>query len=157
MAHIGKAFLVCQIHLTAFMTLVAGMPHFVCRCPGLPAYHEPQQAAQTATCCCCGSCGTISDKPSCCHQKSPGSSKGPSRSQGAGNDCTQVTGLPKEPAISTTKSVKLIDVFSGFWAASLAVSPFGLHPEPQDSLARWTGHSPAPPADRVISLQRLLI
>src|SRR4029077_3065647 len=120
MAHIGKAILVCQLHLSAIMTLVAGMPHFVCRCPGQPA--NPKQVAPTATCCCCESCGSIQDKPSCCNQQSPEKSKRPARShQAAGNDCTKVTGLPKNPAVSTTKSAKLIEVSSSVWAACLSV------------------------------------
>lgn len=168
MAHIGKAILTCQVHLTAIMTLIAGMPHFVCRCPGELANADVSRpAAQTATCCCCGSCGTVSNgeerksrnQQSCCGQRSaPGQSKGAMRShQATGSDCTKVTGLPKAPAFSTTKSAKPIEVSFSVLAASLAVASPSLQTEPQDSVFRWTGHSPAPPTDRVISLQRLLI
>ena len=167
MAHIGKAILICQVHLTAIMTLIAGMPHFVCRCPGeLAKADASRPAAQTAACCCCGSCGVLNgeqdqseNRRACCGQKNgPGNSKGATHSPRAtGNDCTKVTGLPKAPAVSTTKSTKPIKVSSSVWAASFAVLSPSLQTEPQDSLSHWTGHSPAPPGDRVISLQRLLI
>ena len=167
MAHIGKAILICQVHLTAIMTLVAGMPHFVCRCPEeLAKADASRPAAQTAACCCCGSCGVLNEEQkksenrrACCGQKSaPGKSKGPIRShQATGSDCTKVTGLPKDPAVSTAKSTKTIKVSSSVWAASLTVLSPSLQTAPQNSVSRWTVHSPAPPTDRVISLQRLLI
>ena len=168
MAYIGKAILTCQVHLTAIMTLVGGMPHFVCRCPGELAKTDSRPAAQTAACCCCGSCGVLNgeqeksdNRRACCGQKSaPGKSKRATRShshQVTGSDCTKVTGLPKDPAVSTTKSSKLVDVSSSVWAAPLAVASPSLQTAPQSSLSRWTVHSPAPPTDRVISLQRLLI
>jgi hypothetical protein len=166
MRYIGKAILTCQVHLTAIMILVAGMPHFVCRCPGELAKADASRPTAQPACCCCGSCGSISSgeqeqskaTPSCCGQKSsPGKSKGPTRSlQATGNDCTKVTGLRKDPALSTIRFVKPIEV-SGVWEVSLTVLSPSLQAEPQDSVSRWTGHSPAPPADRVISLQRLLI
>jgi hypothetical protein len=167
MAYIGKAVVTCQLHLTAIMVLVAGMPHFVCRCPGDSAKADSRPVAQPAACCCCGSCGSTQageqeaskGKPSCCGQKNgSGKTKGATRSpQATGSDCQKVTGLPKEPAIATTKSVKPTKVSSGAWAASLVVASPSLQTQPQDSNSRWTGHSPAPPTDRVVSLQRLLI
>ena len=168
MAYIGKAILACQVHLTAIMILVAGMPHFVCRCPEeLAKADASRPAVQTAACCCCGSCGTnfnseqekSINQPSCCGQdRAPAKNKGVTPSPRAtGNDCTKVTGLPKAPAVSTTRSAKPIEVSSSFWAASLAVASPSLQTEPQDFVLHWTGHSPAPPGDRVISLQRLLI
>ena len=155
MAHMGKAALVCQLHLTAIMTLVAGMPHFVCRCPSQPA-DPPRQMSPSATCCCCGSCGSMQDKPSCCNQQSPGKSNARSH-RAAGNDCTKITGLPKNPAVSTTTPVKLIEVSSSASAACVLVPFLSLQTEQPDAVSRWSGHSPAPPVDRVISLQRLLI
>ena len=167
MAYIGKAILTCQVHLTAIMILIAGMPHFVCRCPEeLAKADASRPAAQTAACCCCGLCGVLNgeqdqseNRRACCGPKSgPGNSKGATHSPRAtGSDCTKVTGLPKAPAVSTTRSPKLIKVSSSFWAASLEVASPSLQTAPQDSVSHWTGHSPAPPGDRVISLQRLLI
>jgi len=160
MAYIGKAILTCQVYLTAIMTLVAGMPHFVCRCPDPPAKIAGSRSTdQAAACCCCGSCGpTEGQKKSCCSQGSQSGnlSKGEAHFPQAGSDCTNVTGIPKVPAVSTTKSSKPIDVSSA-WVASIGVLASSLQADPQASEPRWTGHSPAPPADRVISLQRLLI
>src|SRR5438128_6377518 len=111
MGTMGKAILTAPVYLTAIMTLIAGMPHFVCRCTTNLPKVESRPAAQTAVCCCCGSCGSMlggdqpKDKPSCCSQKSPKKSKGTTSSpQAAGSDCTKVTGLPKEPAVATIKS-----------------------------------------------------
>ena len=167
MAHIGKAFLSCQVHLTAIMTLIAGMPHFVCRCPEeLAKADASRPVAQTAPCCCCGSCGVLNgeqdkseNRRTCCGQKnSPGNSKGATRSPRATeSNCTRVAGLPKAPAVPTTRSAKPIEVSSSVWAASFAALSPSLQTERQNSVSRWTGHSPAPPGDRVISLQRLLI
>jgi hypothetical protein len=162
MATIGKAILNGQIYLTAIMTLIAGMPHFVCCCPINLPKAESGPAAQVAVCCCCGSCGSTlggeqQGKPSCCNQNSPGKSKGTTRSpQATGSDCTKVTGIPREPAVATIKSAKPVDI-SNVWAASLVVLSLPAQAELSDSVSRWTGHSPAPPTDRVISLQRLLI
>jgi hypothetical protein len=167
MAHTGQAILSFQVHLTAIMTLVAGMPHFVCRCPSdLAKDDDSRPAAQATACCCCGSCGSTlgaeqkesEGKPFCCSQKSFRTSKTATGShQAAGGDCTKVTGLPKVPAVSTIRPARPIDVSSCVGAASLAVISPTLHAERQDSASRWTGHSPAPPTDRVISLQRFLI
>jgi hypothetical protein len=111
--------------------------------------------SQTGSCCCCGSCGSLQDRPSCCSQKSPDKRKGSARShQATGNDCTKVTGLPK-PAASTTKSVKPIEVFSRVW--TFVVTSSSPCADEQDAVWRWTGHSPAPPRDCVITLQRFLI
>ena len=162
MATIGKAILSGQIYLTAIMTLIAGMPHFVCRCPINLPKAESEPTAQTAVCCCCGSCGSTlggerQDKPSCCSQKSPGKSKRTTRSpRAAGSDCTKVTGIPRGPAVATIKSSKPVEA-SSVWAAPLMFLSLPTQTELSGLLSRWTGHSPAPPTDRVISLQRLLI
>src|SRR5262249_44661310 len=112
MAHTGKAILSFQVYLTAIMTLVAGMPHFVCRCSSdLAKDDDSRPAAQATACCCCGSCGSTlgaeqkesEDQPSCCSQKSSGTNKTPIGShRAAGSDCTKVNGLPKVPVVSTT-------------------------------------------------------
>jgi hypothetical protein len=161
MATIGKTILTAPVYLTAIMTLIAGMPHFVCRCPINLPKAESEPAAHVAVCCCCGSCGSTlggeqQDKLSCCSQKSPGKSKGTTRSPRAtGGDCTKVIGTPKEPAVATIKSAKPVEI--SVWAASLVFLSLPAQAELSDSVSRWTGHSPAPPTDRVISLQRLLI
>ena len=155
MEFISKALLFFQVHLTAIMVLVAGMPHFACRCSGQPA-DSLKQSSPAATCCCCGSCGAMQDKPSCCNHQSPEKSYARSQ-QATGNDCTKITGLPKNPAVSTIKPVKPIEVSSSAWAACIPVIFLSLQTERPNAISCWSGHSPAPPADRVISLQRLLI
>ena len=166
MIHIGKAILIGQVYLTAIMTLIAGMPHFVCRCPGeLAKAVDSRPATQATACCGCGACGSVSarektiGKRSCCSQTSaPSKSEGTTRShQAAGSECTKVSGLPKIPAVSSTRFAKSIEVSYGVAAGSLAVLSSPFQTESPDSVSRWTGHSPAPPTDRVISLQRLLI
>src|SRR5712692_2578484 len=60
MIHVNKVFLVCQIHLTAIMTLVAGMPQFICACsPNRDRTAITSTSIQMSECRCCGSCGSM--------------------------------------------------------------------------------------------------
>jgi hypothetical protein len=161
MRYVSKTFLNCNVFLTAIMTAVAGMPQFVCTCPGTTAKTEASSPAGTANCCCCGSCASMTEKgqsSSCCASKNDlPTSKNDSR-RAAGSHCTKVSGLPKTPAISTTKSAKPLNDEGGRLQEALStILPSALNLHFCLRISDWTGHSLAPPADRVISLQRLLI
>lgn len=68
MKTIKKTFLTFCILLTASMTVVAGMPHFLCVCPDgsiKPFCSGPTTSPNSsATCCCGGTC--CSDTSQCC-------------------------------------------------------------------------------------------
>src|SRR5438874_13612654 len=66
MACFARIAWVGHIWLTALMTLVAGMPHFACRCPDGPV--KPfclGPTSGTSGCCCSGTSG-LSRQGTCC-------------------------------------------------------------------------------------------
>lgn len=168
MVRLSKIFLLGQIHLTAIMILVAGMPYFVCACsPTLDRKAPPQSTIQMAECHCCGSCGSVAARDSsaasftqsCCSsgdnsQKNHSTGSSP---QARGKGCTKVAALPKTPGVLSAKTPKQIKDLTGGWALSAAILEPAMQIGPQGSAYRWTGHAPAPPPDLVTSLQRLLI
>jgi hypothetical protein len=166
---VSKVFLVCQIHLTAIMTLVAGMPQVVCACsPNRERTSVIPLAVQMTECPCCGSCGSMLTESNskmapgnqtCCGSKSgsqgtPGASGSP---QARGKGCIKELAIPKISGVLSTKTSKPFNVLSANWIAGLATMLPSIQMGPTDSAFRWTGHSPAPPNDLVTSLQRLLI
>ena len=168
MVRLSKIYLMGQIHVTAIMTLVAGMPYFVCACsPELDRKDLPQPTIQMAECHCCGSCGSMpgSDssaarlQQSCCSSANSSQRSQPAGSspQARGKGCTKVEALPKIPGILSSQTSKPNKVLSGSWALSPAILAPAMQIGPQGSAYRWTGHAPAPPGDLVTSLQRLLI
>ena len=157
-----------QVHVTAIMTLIAGMPYFVCACsPSSVRNDLPQPAIQLAECRCCGSCGSNSgckptsesSKHSCCNSRSISRESQPNGNspQARGKGCRQLAALPNiQGAVSapTSKPIKTLSSMEALPVAILTpVMPIG----PQRSDFRWTGHAPAPPPDLITSLQRLLI
>src|SRR6266404_1488905 len=111
---LNKMFMIGQIHLTAIMTLVAGMPQVVCACS---SNIEPTAISQpvvlASKCQCCGSCANSSPASgarSCC--STSGSQKilpdGNSQ-QVRGKGCTKVEALSKIPGILPTKTSKLVE------------------------------------------------
>ena len=169
MFHVNKVFLVCQIHLTAIMTLVAGMPQFICACsPNRDRTAITSTTVQMSECRCCGSCGAMltesnsrmaSGNQTCCgsisdSQRAQPAGKSP---QARGKGCIKELALPKIPGVLSTKTSRPINVLSANWIAGLAILAPALQISPQVSAFRWTIHSPAPPGDLVTSLQRLLI
>lgn len=74
MRTIGRTALTGLVWLTAAMTLVAGLPHFDCRCPSGQVKPFCLATASKKTGCCCGGacCAGASGGGYCCN--SPGSS-----------------------------------------------------------------------------------
>ncbi len=59
MRRLRKTCLAVLVWVTAASTLVAGIPHFVCRCPdGQASRHPGSPAEESPGCCCCKCCGS---------------------------------------------------------------------------------------------------
>ena len=164
---LSKMFMISQIHLTAIMTLVAGMPQLVCGCSPMERMASFPPPIQGSECHCCGSCASLpvgSSSPaigsrSCCdpsivskNNRSSGNSP-----RARGKSCSKVEALSTTPGILPTKTPKPLKVLHSSWAISQATLPLPLQTNSQPSPFHWTGHAPAPPGDLVTSLQRLLI
>jgi len=163
-----KAILFCQIHLTAIMTLAAGMPQVACACSSDPTWAPAisQLPVQMSECCCCGSCSPISRESnpsgrpgnrSCCNSDARSDKAKPSTSslQMRGKGCTKTAVLPRIIGVFPPKTPK--PDASGNWVAFLPTQMPSIQIGSQFSAQQWTGHSPAPPGDLITSLQRLLI
>src|SRR5438132_246346 len=72
MATFGRIAWIGHIWLTALATLVAGIPHFACRCPD--GHVKPiciGTLFATSGCCCGGTCCSSSERGACC-RRAPG-------------------------------------------------------------------------------------
>ncbi len=68
--HLQKTGLVGPVWLTAIMTLVAGLPHFDCRCPD--GNLKPRClgfTSKSSGCCCGGKCCSLAGNDCCCGRK----------------------------------------------------------------------------------------
>lgn len=165
------------IWLTAASTVLAGFPHFDCRCPN--GQVKPfcfGFCSKTAGCCCggtgcsakagCPCCRRAGDAPSsgqsrkaaCCHQQASGPGK--FSAQGgldvAGGRCTKTLVQPEllsdgRDTHASVRAASLSDALPG--------QPFlaGLRADSVRGLDRGLTHSLAPLSDLVIALRRLLI
>ena len=163
---------------TAVMTLLAGLPHFECRCPD--GHVKPfwlGLASGVSSCCCGCSCCSSSTKPRCCCRPSGVLSSG--HSEKGCCRCRHQVGQPAKPlpddgwVAQHPGCVKTLVAWK--WSALTAHKKFRLddpsgvnNPPSASTLVHpgqsarhewisWLVHSPAPPADLVTLLQRLLI
>jgi len=167
MISLSKMFMIGQIHLTAIMTLVAGMPQLVCACSPMERTAGFPPPIQRSECRCCGSCASLSvsnsspaiSSRSCCDADIVSKNDRPTGNslQARGKSCSKVEALSKTPGILTTKTPKPLKILHSSWVVSQATLPLPLQTNSQPSSFHWTGHAPAPPGDLVTSLQRLLI
>jgi hypothetical protein len=167
MMSFSKMFMIGQIHLTAIMTLVAGMPQLVCACSPMERTARFPPAIQRAECHCCGTCASLppsNSSPaignrSCCNPDTGSNNDPPTGNspQARGKGCSKVEALSKTPGILSTKTLKPVKALHSSWTFSHATLALSLQTDSQRLAFRWTGHSPAPPGDLVTSLQRLLI
>jgi len=168
MRRLRKSGLALLVGLTAATTLVAGMPHFFCRCPN--GREKLCFAASGNQCCCGGSCCPSKGGEKACQCGSPGAT---------GCCCSQ----PKNQA-SGTSSGDRVEVTSGCCLRTLvkpdikslpgakaaasdpgdSQAPFALEPAtdyappmPEAIRAPWHALRVSPPTDLVIVLQRLTI
>ena len=163
---LSKMFMIGQIHLTAIMTLVAGMPQLVCACSPMQRTAGLPPSIQRSECHCCGSCASLpvsNSSPavggrSCCNPDIASNNRPSSDSpQARGKSCSKIEALSKTPGILTTKTPKPLKILHSSWVVSQATLPLPLQTNSHPSSFHWTGHAPAPPGDLVTSLQRLLI
>jgi hypothetical protein len=169
MIPLSKAFWAFQIHLTAVMTLTAGLPQVFCVCsPDVNRRALPQTAIRMYECHCCGSCGSMAldDNPSatsrnqsCCSSanrseksQTPGNSR-----QAKGKRCLQEVMPTKAAVVLTTQTSQLMNPLTEDCIAFPATLVPTMQIGPLEFEFHWTGHSIGPPGDLVTSLQRLLI
>jgi hypothetical protein len=167
-------FLVAHVWLTAFLTLLAGLPHFRCQCPT-----ENAQPISLSTpfpvgkCCAAGSCcpsspersdrsgefvtASQTKRPCCCHATSePNTSKDGRHSQLKSLTCnrTLTDVAPALPSSQQKASENLVVelLVSDFAPPSLDVSLQAGY-----SVSPWQSYSQPPPTDLVVTLQHFLI
>jgi hypothetical protein len=174
MHYVRKTALTFLITLTAFSTLIAGTPHFVCRCPnGQVKLFCTSLSVKTTGCCCANACcgsaeqdgkSTAGDRPKCCGTakcccaKAKGSETG-----GTGrsvslqrNCCTRTLATPDvqsrpDGKASVGMSVDDISLPTADW--SVCYSPS--FPKREGTI--WSADRGPPPADLITVLRRLLI
>jgi hypothetical protein len=178
----GRAAWVGQAWLTAFMTLVAGLPHLSCLCPdGRVKSVCLSVASESSGCCCGGTCCTPTSQGStCCCKHKRGSPPKATASDGAVRTCCQAQdergpesstkteqvrspGCTKTPATTgvTTISQKktrgndnsVVQVLCLSGQPNLCCTAQSL----SSSHPTWQSHEVAPPTDLVTTLQRFLI
>jgi hypothetical protein len=178
MAILGRMIWAGQVWLTALLALAANFPHFECRCPnGQVKPYCLGFCGKSSGCCCfrcgCGSAGR--QGPRCCQARRAESHGNARRACCHGRHQSRpASELPSERSsvAERTVCVKTLAGVSAFVRAAVPTGGPGLIPAvplcPHGFRAgvslpathgpfRWQIHSPAPPADLVTVLQRLLL
>jgi hypothetical protein len=162
--------------LTAVMTLVAGMPHFECRCPNghVKPFCLGLDSNKSGCCCGCACCSASPKGRCCCKGRGASPSKRKEKScchTQHRNNLASRPGPAGSPAAQSSRCVKTVAVADQFTLVN--------HEIPKDSQVQVAGfaspfilascqtsgapkdlsqaHSPAPPPDLVTVLQRLVI
>jgi hypothetical protein len=170
MARIG------YIWLTALMTLVAGMPHFSCRCPD--GHVKPLctgTVSAASGCCCSGACCSSSkggtsccraqnrvganqlQARSCCKHQDRQTNGSPGKQQVFGaRGCTRTLAPSGVFAFSYGKTIVSKDLIAGAFLPPQAVAVVYL-PTMAGGTPSWQSHQIAPPTNLVTTLQRFLI
>jgi hypothetical protein len=163
MAFSRKLALAGLVWLTAAMTLVAGLPHWSCRCDVGPTRRETAGHTPGAPGCpCCGCCAGDpaageSGKAPCCARKSdprPADESDPGGDQIHPARCVRDL-APAVPAGTAEKGPRSDGLSPSAAPPDQAEPPV---PAPPPACGRdWQLHSPAPPTDLVTVLLHLLI
>ncbi len=163
------------VGLTAVSTLIAGLPHGVCRCPNgqikLFCFSSP---SQTAKCCCNGSCcgsedgtektcqsgssGAKAEGGCCCSQHGDddtGAAAG-ARVTVQGNCCTKTFVLPEMQSLPQSKAA-LSDGVDVVKFATLEIAICHALPAPEAHKTPWEAFRVPPPTDLLTVLQHLTI
>jgi hypothetical protein len=175
MSHIGSRIMVGLVCGAALMTPVSGMPHFCCRCPNGRVKSFCLGLSFKSTGCCCGGGSCCSGSPtakSCCCRKHAAcrAPKEDSRNPSVLPGTTFVRRSHCSPAeavcVKTLTAAALLapsadkrTAVSPLQSADLPTLParaYFLDVRAPDQRLRLA-HSPAPPADRVTLLRRLVI
>jgi hypothetical protein len=175
MATWRRMFLVAHVWLTAFTTLLAGLPHFRCQC--LTEHSQPISLSipfQVGKCCQAGSCcpsapggsahsggsptASQAERPCCCcHATSEQNTDKRGRHSELKDLGCKRTLTDAAPALPASQQMT-----HAHWVVELLVSdlaPLSLDPSFQArySISPWQSHSPPSPTDLVVTLQHFLI
>lgn len=94
MRRLRKALLHLSVWLTAAGTLVAGVPHLQCRCPG-----GLVQPVDSPSCCCCVAAAEAEDAPPSCCQKPPASKDQATGPTFRHDECQKALVLPPDATV----------------------------------------------------------
>jgi hypothetical protein len=174
MATWRRKFLVAHVWLTAFTTLLAGLPHFRCQCP--TEYAQPLSLSipfPVGKCCGAGSCCpsspegpdhsgdfvTVSQakRPCCCHAKSePNTNNDGRHTQLKSLNCKR-TLTDAAPALSSSQKITSENLVVELLVSNLAPPSLDLSLQAGYFSPPWQSHSQPPPTDLVVTLQHFLI
>jgi hypothetical protein len=174
---LGRIVWAVQVWLTAVTTLIAGIPHFDCRCPD--GHVKPLCLAVTAEasgCCCGGSCcsapatdshsrgpaqaGRARKKSCCARPQHDGLTSAPGNDGGAlsGTGCVRTGQRSDAAALAPNTAAGRPDVTARATPFALTpVVPTSALPRAAFAAARGAAHSLSPPPDLLSLLQHLLI
>lgn len=175
MRHCRRALRAAVICATAVMTLIVGMPHFVCRCPNGSVKPFCFGVSTDGTGCCCGSscCSAQAGGRCCCcengcasepgqaqasagcHGKNQGNSSQPTF-HSSGNCCTKTLAQPEDSTNPPVRTEVAQDSTPLPFHHATGSSAHLLLPEVHCQIA-WELHFTGPPTDLVITLQHFLI
>jgi hypothetical protein len=152
MSSFGNIAWIGHIWLTALMTLVAGVPHFACRCPDgrVKPFCMGTPSAKSG-CCCRGTCCSPSEGGTCCcgtRSRIPGPEVGRS-------NCTKTLAPSVLLTVGHGKTTLANPLTVGALPAQ-AVSVLSLTTM-VGARPAWQAHQIAPPTDLITVLQRLVI
>src|SRR5712692_3565415 len=138
---LNKMFMIGQIHLTAIMTLLAGMPQVVCACSSMERTASFPPAIQRAECHCCGTCASLplsNSSPaignrSCCNSDTSSKNDQPTGNspQARPKGCSKVEALSKTPGILSTKTAKPVKAMHASWTFSHATLALSIQTDSQ--------------------------
>jgi hypothetical protein len=174
MRRLRKTSLAALVWLTAAMTLVAGTPHFTCRCPSgrVKPFCLGSALKQSGCCCngecCCasaaaGGCGNTSasdakpvEASGCCGRHDGPAPKVPAQAGGSftASCCTKTL---VRPGVSTSQHPEKPVLNSAALAVLLALQPPVSWAAPAEPCFFRPEHQRPPPTDLVIALQHFLL
>jgi hypothetical protein len=177
MSSFGKIAWIGHIWLTALMTLVAGMPHFACRCPdgNVKPVCMGTLSAKSG-CCCSGTCCSSFEGDTCCcgaqsriaadqvqtgfqccqHQDRQTKESRGNRPEVGHNSCTKTLAPSVLLTVSHGKTTIAKPLTDGALLPAQAVTVLSLTTM-VGARSAWQAHQIAPPTDLVTALQRFLI
>jgi hypothetical protein len=171
MRWLRRTCLFALVWLAAAMTVVAGVPHFTCRCPDgrVKPVCLGATTAKKGGCCCGGACCGKKAKAACCkksdsdaqtagccgHHDGPAPNT-PAKPQPAltGSCCTRTLVQPQVSTPLHPEKRVLEDVALG---AFLAHQPTPVWDAPTEPCGFRHAHQRPPPTDLLTALHRLLI
>ncbi len=172
MRHVRKTGLTLLVGLTAVSTLIAGTPHFSCRCPNGQVKLFCLSAPSQASGCCCGAaCCAVPNESTEQSSEPCDSTAEPARCCCCAHKSTQQEHKSSEPPVSVQRTgcvrtfvqaeqsvseSKVVDLGSFDWAPLLTLHVCTV-PNLERASTGWQAERGPPPPDLVTVLRRLLI